>query len=303
MWAILSGISSWVKSFLSWAIDRALAKLGKVYPLYHYPSFSYSRMPPEILVMIFEMLDNKDLSKVLLTCRRWRDLGEGLWKWEILYINTSDLDMLSIRRLEHITEVMIDAEDDWSEEELEKLFESIKNLSELTYLDMWGMPLKLVDPKLFTEVVINIEEVDLSKCELSKQQMDMLFGSINDSTRIKDLQIKEVDMSLVDADKLSAGVNQLETVNMQQTQLLVGQMTALLREAGKQTKLREVFLDSNTIDGDPILFRVDGERVEMEVVQQAKLNIARFNLKYCFENSSQWSTFKAGRITCYVTGQ
>jgi len=303
MWPILTGIRSWVLSFLSWAIDRAIAKLGRVYPLYSYPSFSYSRMPSEILVMIFEMLDNKDLSKVLSTCRRWRDLGEGLWKWEILYINTSDLDMLSIRRLEHITEVMIDAEDDWSEEELEKLFESIKNLSELTYLDMWGMPLKLVDPKLFTEVVINIEEVDLSKCELSKQQMDMLFGSINDSTRIKDLQIKEVDMSLVDADKLSAGVNQLETVNMQQTQLLVGQMTALLREAGKQTKLREVFLDSNTIDGDPILFRVDGERVEMEVVQQAKLNIARFNLKYCFENSSQWSTFKAGRITCYVTGQ
>jgi len=303
MWPILTGIRSWVLSFLSWAIDRAIAKLGRVYPLYSYPSFSYSRMPSEILVMIFEMLDNKDLSKVLSTCRRWRDLGEGLWKWEILYINTSDLDMLSIRRLEHITEVMIDAEDDWSEEDLEKLFESIKNLSELTYLDMWGMPLKLVDPKLFTEVVINIEEVDLSKCELSKQQMDMLFGSINDSTRIKDLQIKEVDMSLVDADKLSAGVNQLETVNMQQTQLLVGQMTALLREAGKQTKLREVFLDSNTIDGDPILFRVDGERVEMEVVQQAKLNIARFNLKYCFENSSQWSTFKAGRITCYVTGQ
>jgi len=260
-------------------------------------------MPPEILVMIFEMLDNKDLSKVLLTCRRWRDLGEGLWKWEILYIYSSDLDMLSIRRLEHITEVMIHADDDWSEEELEKLFESMKKLSELTFLDMWGMPLKLVDPKLFTEVVINIEEVDLSKCKLSKQQMDVLFGSINDSTRIKDLQIKEVDMSLVDADKLSAGVNQLETVNMQQTQLLVGQMTALLREAGKQTKLREVFLDSNTIDGDPILFRVDGERVEMEVVQQAKLNIARFNLKYCFENSSQWSTFKAGRITCYVTGQ
>jgi len=303
MRAIFTGIRSWVLSFLSWAIDRAIAKLGRVYPLYPYPSFSYSRMPSEILVMIFEMLDNKDLSNVLSTCRRWRDLGEGLWKWEVLDINTSDLDMLSIRRLEHITEVMIDAEDDWSEEELEKLFESIKTLSELTYLDMWGMRLKLVDPGLFTEVVINIEEVDLSKCELSKQQMDMLFGSIDDSTRIKDLQIKEVDMSLVDADKLSAGVNQLETVNMQQTKLLVGQMTALLTEAGKQTKLREVFLDSNTIDGDPILHRVDGVRVEMEVVQQAKLNIARFNLKYCFENSSQWSTFQAGRITCYVTGQ
>jgi len=268
-----------------------------------FSSNSYSKMPSEILVMIFKMLNNKDLSRVMSTCRRWRDLAEGLWKWGLLCINNSDLDMLGIGRLEHVTEVMVDYSDDWSQEELDKLFQSIRKLSKLTYLDMCWMSLKKLDPKLFTEVVTNIEEVELSKCELTKEQMDMLFVAIDGSTKIKSMQIEEVDMSLVDADKLSAGVNQLESVDMQKTQLGVEQMTALLREAGKQTKLQLAFLDSNTIDGDPILHRVDGERVEMEVVQQAKMNIAKLNLKYCFENNSQWSTFKAGSITCYVTGQ
>ena len=268
-----------------------------------FPSTNYSKMPSEILVMIFKMLDNKDLIKVVSVCSRWRDLGEGLWKWGMLCIDNSDLDMLGIRRLEHVTEIMVDYANDWSEEELNKLFESIKKLSKLTYIDMWRMPLKLLDPQLFTEVITNTEEVELSKCELTKEQMDMLFDAINGSTKIRSLQMEEVDMSLVDADKFSAGVNQLETVNLRQTQLVVGQMTALLKEAGKKTKLEEVFLDSNTIDGDPILHRVDGESVEKEIVQQAKLNITKFHLKYCFEYNSQWSTFKAGSITCYITGQ
>ena len=80
-------------------------------------------------------------------------------------------------------------------------------------------------------------------------------------------------------------------------------MTALLRVAGVQTKLLNLYLDSNTIEGDPILHRVDGDAVDQEIVSQAKKNIKNMKLKYDFDNNSQWSTYKSGKIVCYVTGQ
>ena len=77
----------------------------------------------------------------------------------------------------------------------------------------------------------------------------------------------------------------------------------MLREAGRATQLRALCLDSNTIEGDPILHRVEGEAVDEDVVNEAKKNIGKLNLKYDFDNNPQWSTFKTGKIVCYVTGQ
>ena len=80
-------------------------------------------------------------------------------------------------------------------------------------------------------------------------------------------------------------------------------MTELLREAGKQTMLDELFLDINRIDGDPFLHRVDGKRVNEDIEEKAKLNIGNIYLNYCFGFNSQWSRFRAGSITCCVTSQ
>lgn len=265
-------------------------------------SMSFSNLPTEILIMIFKMLDNAALANVVSVCSRWRELGEGLWKWGTVGIDRSELIMLGIKRLEHVKDIMIEI-DDWSEEELVMLFEALKKLSKLTYLDMWGVSLKTLDPNLFAQVVTNIEEVIISKCELTESQLNLMFGVIGKSSKLESLQMEGVDSSLVDAETLAAGVNQLKSVNLYKTQLGVQQVTELLREAGKQTTLLELFLDSNRIDGDPFLHRVDGERVNEDIVEKAKQNIGELHLNYCFEFNSQWSTFRAGSITCYVTSQ
>merc|ERR1712098_25708 len=248
------------------------------------------------------MLDNTALANVVSVCSRWRELGEGLWKWGTVGIDRSELTMLGIKRLEHVKDIMIEI-DDWSEEELVMLFEALKKLSKLTYLDMWGFSLKTLDPNLFAQVVTNIKEVIISKCELTESQLNLMFGVIGKSSKLESLQMEGVDSSLVDAEKLATGVNQLKSVNLYKTQLGVKQVTELLKEAGKQTTLHELFLDSNRIDGDPFLHRVDGERVNEDIVEKAKKNIGDLYLNYCFEFNSQWSTFRAGSITCYVTSQ
>ena len=266
-------------------------------------SMSFSNLPTEILIMIFKMLDNAALANVVSVCSRWRDLGEGLWKWGTLGIDRSELDMLGIKRVEHVKDIMIEI-DDWSEEELVMLFEALKKLSKLTYLDMERVSLKLLDPNVFVEVVTNKKEVMISKCELTECQLNLMFGAIGKSSKLESLRLVGVDLSLVDAEKLAAGVNHLKSVNLYNAQLGVHQVTELLREAGKRTMLDDLFLDINRKDGDPFLHRVvDLERVNEDIVEKAKLNIGDLYWNYCFEFNAQWSTFRAGSITVFVTSR
>jgi len=268
------------------------------------PSTRIDKLPPEILMKIFSMLNNKDLGNVVSVCSRWRDVGECLWSWDILVIAKNDIEMMGIKRVEHVEKLLLEYDEDWSEDELSKLFESMTRLPKLSYLAVDGrISLTSLSPSLFVEAVVNIASVDLSFCELTVDQLNMLFDEIDENVELKYLEMKGVDMSFVNMYSLAAGVNQLEFANLFQTQLSMQQVTALLRESGRQTNLIHLDLDSNTIEGDPILHRVDGDAVDPELVKKAKKNINNINLKYDFDNNPQWSTYKAGKIVCYVTGQ
>jgi len=261
------------------------------------------KLPPEILMKIFSMLNNKDLGNVVSVCSRWKEVGECLWSWDILSIAKHEIEMMGIKRVEHVEELLLEYDEDWSEEELTKLFESVTRLPKLSYLAVDGISLTSSSPSLFVEAVVNIASVDLSFCELTVDQLNMLFDEIDENVQLKYLEMKGVDLSFVNMYSLAAGVNQLEFANLFQTQLSMEQVTALLRESGMQTNLIHLDLDSNTIEGDPILHRVDGDAVDQELVKKAKKKIRNINLKYDFDNNPQWSTYKAGKIVCYVTGQ
>jgi len=262
-------------------------------------------LPPEILMKIFKMMNNKDLSSLVSVCRGWRDMGEPLWNWDdrILIVERCDLDMLDITRVQHVDEILVEYDEDWSDKELNKLFKALTNLSKLTYLNMEGIQLNSSDPSLLVNAMLAINTVDLSMCELTDEQLDKMFGNIDENCELRTLKLKGVDLSAADEDIFAAGVNKLERVNLYQTQLDERHITALLTQAGRQTCLSVLSLDSNTIDGDPFLHRFPGVAVDKEVVRLAKFNIGNLQLKYDFENNSQWETFKAGSIVCYVTGQ
>jgi len=267
-------------------------------------STSVDKLPPEILMKIFSMLNNKDLGSVVSVCARWRDVGECLWNWDdMLVIAKNDIEMMGIKRVENVEELLLEYDEDWSEEELTKLFESLTRLPKLFSLSVDSISLTSLSPSSFAEVVVNITSVDLSFCKLTVDQLNMLFDNIDENVQLEYLYMKSVDMSQVDMDSLAAGVNQLEIADLHQTQLSMEQVTALLKESCMHTNLIHLDLDSNTIEGDPILHRVDGVAVDQELVKKAKGKIRNINLKYDFDNNPQWSTYKAGKIVCYVTGQ
>ena len=302
-------VVSSIKNIPMPSITSLLASLCKVLCTRMMPSFlitnstGIDKMPPEILMKIFRKLDNKDLGNVVSVCTLWGDVGDCLWTWDILEIARDEIEMLGIKRVAHVEELLIEYDDDWSDGELNNLFESLTILPKLSYLALDGIPLTTLSPSLFVETVVNITSVDLSFCELTAEQLNMLFDEIDENLKLEYLEMKGVDMSQVDMNSLATGVNKLEFANLHQTQLSKEQVTALLRVAGVQTKLLNLYLDSNTIEGDPILHRVDGDAVDQEIVSQAKKNIKNMKLKYDFDNNSQWSTYKSGKIVCYVTGQ
>ena len=224
-----------------------------------------NKLPPEILMKIFSMLDNKDLGKVLRVCTQWRDVGECLWNWHILVIGRDDLDMMGIKRVEHVEELMVENDDEWSEKDLIHLFESLTTrLKKITYLGIFEISLSSLCPRLFVEAVMDISFVGLSSCELTMDQMNMLLDKIDENSKLKSLAMGGVDMSHVDPNLLAVGVNQLEFVHLYGTQLTVEQVTALLRVAGDQTKLHSLFLEG-----------VSGKVVDPEILEKAKDKIER----------------------------
>ena len=64
-----------------------------------------SVMPTEVMLRIFRMLGNKDLTKVVFVCRRWRDVGQdpSLWTWGKVTVKSYyDVQMLGIQRVQHV---------------------------------------------------------------------------------------------------------------------------------------------------------------------------------------------------------
>jgi len=260
---------------------------------------SISVLPAEILSMIFSMMSNKDLAKVIMVCKRWREVGEVLWTWDMIDLNRGDLEMLGIKRLEHVEEISLDR-DDWKNDELETVFKTVKSLRKLYYLDMGGNSLTSIETGLLVDMVTSVEFVNMSECEFTKQQLDTLLETMDETQQLKMLNLVGVNMSKVEPDILAGGLNRLEWANLTRTQLSAAQVTCLLRQAGSQTTLHTLWLDSNTIQADPILKKDPAQRVEAEIVELARQNIRQFNLKYCFDDNPAWTSYTIGGLVAYV---
>ena len=78
------------------------------------------------------MLDLEDLHQAVLVCRKWRQVGENprLWKrngfghLEILV--ESNLEFLDMRRMQHVEELILDAEVELGRSDLKLLIKSVK---------------------------------------------------------------------------------------------------------------------------------------------------------------------------------
>ena len=76
---------------------------------------------------------------------------------------------------------------------------------------MW---LLFVDSRLLATLVNKLEYVNMNKCWLKSEQMDILFFQMSDRTKLKTLWIDESILTSVDSKTLSICINQLEDVSL-----------------------------------------------------------------------------------------
>ena len=223
--------------------------------------------PTEIMFRIFQMLGNEDLRKAMLVCRRWRDLGEdpSLWTWaKIIVKRDYDVQMLGIKRLNHAKKIQIYGT--WDSQELEKVFQALEKLHNLSYLSIPNTNLSSLEPELLVTVVNKVEELVMFNCQITSKQTTAMCEGFCDSTKLKTLWIGRNNLSAVNKDTLAIGINNLKAVYMSSTGLTGPQVTCLLSQASKQTKLNTLWLS-----------RGSAQQVDQQVVQQASHNIGNFN--------------------------
>ena len=227
-------------------------------------------LPAEILMRIFKMMNNTDLSKVVSVCRRWREVGDCVWNWNNGRINISgsrDIEMLAINRVQHIGELSIYS---CSDEDLDGMFETIASLSKLTSLWMpdFAYPATL-DPSLLVNTLLAIETVDIPRCDLTVEQLNKLFGEINETTKLQSLILSGANLSGVDKDILTAGVNQLQSVELLHScDLTDEQLNKLFGSIKETTKLQNLTLywvDLRGVDEDILAAGINQlQRAELE---------------------------------------
>ena len=223
-----------------------------------------SVLPTEVMLRIFHMLGNQDLSKVVLVCRRWRDIAEdpSLWTWGRIRVRSAyDVQMLGIKRLQGVQKIWV-VWGAWESQELDKLFQIVRRLRNLSNLYMPHISLSSLDPELLVTAVNKVEELYMYNCQMTSNQAIAMFEGLSDTTKLKTLNVHGNNLSTVNKDTLATVINKLETVYMYNTQLKGEQVTCLLSQASRQTKLNILQLGYGV-----------ARHVDQQIVQQATQNI------------------------------
>jgi len=208
-------------------------------------------LPPEALARVFHLLPPRDLRAVVLVCRRWREVGEApaLWAWLRLLANQDNLDcmpeVLASRRLRALRRIEV-----W--EVSEELLQAVIKHPELKVMEL-DADLSSLYPELLAQVVTQLEEVELSNGQVTTQQADAICTAILGNSRLKRLELTNLDLSSVEAPIMAQAVTELEELSLCNTRLTSQQVVAIFSAIDSATKLRILkirHLNLSVVDAD-----------------------------------------------------
>ena len=134
-----------------------------------------------------------------------------------------------------------------SMQHFQELFSLMRNRTNLKILNIRGEKvLSSIDPTLFAEALIKVKTVNLTRCNLSHDNIKLLFGKIINDTRIEELQIAENDLSKISPKLLSECAKSLKIVNFCQSSLSRNQIIHILKDIQNciETKIESLDLRS-----------------------------------------------------------
>eukprot|EP00092_Neocalanus_flemingeri_P034020 GFUD01036995.1.p1 GENE.GFUD01036995.1~~GFUD01036995.1.p1 ORF type:complete len:485 (-),score=101.36 GFUD01036995.1:21-1475(-) len=198
---------------------------------------SVNSMPREMLRMIFQKLEFKDLKNVMLVCRYWRSWGGDpiLWRnFKMLCIRNPAyfVQILSIPRLSRIENITLDGlYKSWAKYN-DSHFDFLRHTC-VKVLEINGIAdVSDVSPDILAKVVNKCEIVDLGCC-LTQDQYYEIFEEMSKETNLKKFWMPD-NVRNVPADILGAAVNNIEDVTL--TDLTPYQILSIFMIMSKTSK-------------------------------------------------------------------
>jgi len=199
-------------------------------------------LPAEILDKIFSYLTLKELSVMLLVCRRWRQVGEtpGLWASATVRVNSNNiLDMsriLNTGRLGAVRKFIIE-----TELSAEALVTLVKN----PRLEEMVISAPLLSSKSVGSMIAAI--CDVGQC------VDVDTDS-KEYSKLTSLTITDINLCQINSELLSRTVTKLNTLALQNTSLTLCQINAMLTTVSNECNLINLDLSMNNLSSvDPKL--------------------------------------------------
>jgi len=153
----------------------------------------------------------------------------------------------------------------------------IRQDTQLRRIHCIGTNLSSIQPDSLATAVHRLVEVVLSNTSLTTEQLTHILVKMNETSKLKYLNIVGNDCSSVKPD-IMANVNKLELVQMAYTHLTTVQLTSILTQAVKNTKLKLLdcskCYDFDDVDQEPVSL----EDVDQELVREAEQKIAQLLL-------------------------
>ena len=195
-------------------------------------------LPVEVLCTIFKMLPPKDVARVILVCKRWHQAADTpiLWTWVTFHSPrlSSDnnvrndqeiarfLKMVTLRRLLNVKHICFSFE---SNIELvvsqNRLVKAALEHPGLRKICLESGNITLLDPQLLTQLLIKMDEVEISGTRMSTQQKTEFFSALHNTSHMKRLvwtpssqEFQPDNFKAVDPTTLANAVKNVEKLHL-----------------------------------------------------------------------------------------
>jgi len=245
-------------------------------------------LPEEMLMKIFCCLDLSDLATVLLVCRQWKEVAESPWLWKRLEIvvgqmKVNNIGILGTRRLESVKRVRLLSKYHPDENEAEAVFQAIQDHEGINELNISQNEISKVNATTLAKAVNNMEKVNLFNAKLTITQINALFEHMARETKLKVLSMGCVNISGVNPEVLSAGLNKVNTARLCNTAITTKQLEALFRDMADRTELKEIDLGHNNLAEVDAAVLTNGIK-NIETVKLYDTNISRRQIESILGN-------------------
>ena len=119
--------------------------------------------------------------------------------------------------------------------------------SKLQHLNISYNKLTDVDPTILATAVRELASIDLGNTGLTSLQIETLFKTLNDESKLKWLSMENNDLSMISRNLLAKTVSRLKVVNLKGTSIPIEQMSSMFNLVTRKSRVGTIILYTDLV--------------------------------------------------------